>query len=127
VTPATRTPPSSPGRRIRQEQATIAAMMRIYCRDLHGGRDALCDDCARLLDYARRRLDNCPFQEDKPVCNRCAVHCYSESMRERVRAVMRYAGPRMTWRYPWLSLLHLLDKLRAVPQLRRRRRPQTPD
>ena len=31
--------------------------------------------------------------------------------------VMGYAGPRMTYRYPWLSLLHLFDKFRRVPTL----------
>jgi hypothetical protein len=38
---------------------------------------------------------------------------------------MRYAGPRMTFRHPWFSLLHLLDKLRRVEhpmEVRRRRR-----
>ncbi|MCG7955581.1 MAG: nitrous oxide-stimulated promoter family protein, partial [Candidatus Thiodiazotropha endolucinida] len=31
--------------------------------------------------------------------------------------VMRYAGPRMLLRHPLLSLYHLLDKFRKVPQL----------
>ena len=93
------------------------AMLDIYCRDLHGARTGLCADCSRLRDYAHRRLGTCPFQEQKPVCNRCTVHCYSQSRREQVREVMRYAGPRMPWRHPRLALLHLLDKLRAAPRL----------
>ena len=109
------------GPRIRQEQRTIDAMLDIYCRDLHGRTGQLCPDCSQLRDYARRRLDTCPFQEAKPVCSRCQVHCYSQPMRERVREVMRYAGPRMPLRHPWLALLHLLDKGRAVPVLPRRR------
>ncbi|MTW23034.1 hypothetical protein GJ668_18465 [Allochromatium palmeri] len=32
---------------------------------------------------------------------------------------MRYAGPRMPLRHPWLALLHMLDKLRQVPRLER--------
>lgn len=96
------------------------AMLDIYCRDLHGPRTGLCVGCIGLRDYAHRRLGTCPFQEQKPVCNRCTVHCYSQSMREQVREVMRYAGPRMPLRHPWLSLLHLLDKLRAAPRLARR-------
>ena len=106
-----------PGPRIRQEQRTIAAMVDIWCRDRHGSRGTLCADCTRLLEYARRRLDQCPYQEDKPVCNHCQVHCYSQSMRERVREVMRYAGPRMPLRHPWLALLHLLDKRRPAPAI----------
>ncbi len=110
------------GPRISQEKLTMDAMLAVYCRDLHGGRVALCESCAELRDYAHRRLDNCPFQEEKPVCNRCEVHCYSRSMRGRVREVMRYAGPRMPLRHPWLALLHMLDKLRAVPRLAARGR-----
>lgn len=108
--------------RIRREKQTIRAMMRLYCRDFHDNRDTLCGECTTLLDYAFRRLDSCPFHEKKPTCNHCTVHCYSRSMRERVTAVMRYAGPRMLLRHPLLSLGHLLDKLRKTPELPKRRR-----
>ena len=30
-------------------------------------------------------------------------------MRERVREVMRYSGPRMLWRHPVLAAAHLMD------------------
>ncbi len=105
------------GRRIAREKRTIAAMAQIYCRDHHGGSDKLCDQCSSLLDYAVRRLDVCPFQEEKPACNHCRVHCYSIVMRERVKVVMRYAGPRMALRHPLLSLFHLRDKGRTAPEL----------
>lgn len=36
-------------------------------------------------------------------------------MRQRVRAVMRYSGPRMLLRHPLLALFHQLDALRRVP------------
>jgi len=58
------------------------------------------------------------------VCNLCQVHCYSEAMRARVREVMRYAGPRMPLRHPWLALRHLLAKRRPAPVLAARK--QTP-
>jgi predicted amidophosphoribosyltransferase len=105
------------GPRLAREQATMAAMMALYCHDHHGTRNGSCDDCAQLLDYARRRLATCPFGEEKPACNNCQVHCYSASQRERVRVVMRYAGPRMLFRHPILSLYHLLDKRREAPPL----------
>ncbi len=110
------------GPHIRREQRTIRAMMDIYCRDHHGRRDGLCGECRALLEYAHKRLDNCPFQETKPACNHCQVHCYSTSMRERVKAVMRYAGPRMPLRHPALALLHVFDKMRQAPALRRAQR-----
>jgi hypothetical protein len=108
------------GRRITREKKTITAMMGIYCRDHHAARKGLCAECLSLLDYAHRRLDTCPFQEEKPACNLCEVHCYSALMRERVRDVMRYAGPRMLWPHPILSLWHILDKLRPAPKLKSR-------
>lgn len=94
-------------------------MMQIYCHDHHGTSGALCHECEALQDYALRRLDNCPFEESKPACNRCEVHCYSKSMRERVRDVMRYSGPRMLLRHPVLAVRHLLDERKPVPKLRK--------
>lgn len=112
-------PSPGPGPRIAREQATIAAMMLIYCHHHHGTASILCEDCLALLNYARRRLATCPFGEEKPACNHCQVHCYSPRRRERVKAVMRYAGPRMMVRHPILSLYHLLDKRREAPSLER--------
>lgn len=101
-------------------------MMVIYCRDLHGSSDGLCDFCEKLLDYAKRRLESCPFESEKPACNHCTVHCYSKQMRNEVQEVMRYAGPRMLHRHPVLSLFHLLDMTRRVPQLPAKKK-NTPD
>ncbi|MGD8588582.1 MAG: nitrous oxide-stimulated promoter family protein [Chromatiales bacterium] len=110
------------GSRIEREKQTIQAMLQIYCRDLHHTGGGLCDECCQLLDYAWRRLASCPFQEEKPACNHCRVHCYSKDKRTKVQTVMRYAGPRMTYRHPYLSLRHLFDKLRAVPTLEKKQR-----
>lgn len=89
------------------EARTISAMIRIYCRAHHGTAKGLCADCAGLLAYAEERIAHCPFGLDKPVCNQCTVHCYEFESRERIKAIMRYAGPRMIWRHPGLTLRHL--------------------
>jgi hypothetical protein len=101
--------------RIEQEKQTVEAMIRLHCRDQHGGGEELCADCAELLDYAWVRLDRCPFQEGKTTCAKCPVHCYKPDMREKVRTVMRYAGPRMLYRHPMLALLHLVHGRRQKP------------
>jgi len=101
--------------RMDREARTIEAMIRLYCHDRHEGRDELCPECGELLRYAQARLARCPFQEGKTTCARCPVHCYKPEMRTRVRRVMRYAGPRMLLRHPWLALLHLLDGRRREP------------
>jgi hypothetical protein len=105
------------GPRIRREQRTIDALLEIYCRYQHGGRGAPCPDCDRLREYAHRRLATCPFQQETPVCNRCEVHCYSQALRERLRDIMCYAGPRMPLRHPWLALRHWVDELRAASEM----------
>jgi hypothetical protein len=103
-----------------RELATMRAMVRLTCRSLHGGEIGLCPECDEMLQYATRRIDRCVFGEDKPTCARCTVHCYNTAMRERVREVMRYAGPRMIWRHPLLALAHVFDKRREAPALPRR-------
>jgi len=90
-----------------REKRTIQAMTRIYCRDRHG-RTELCGECRDLLDYAFKRIDQCTSGPDKPTCNDCTVHCYSPRMREKVKEVMRYAGPRMIYRHPVMALHHIL-------------------
>lgn len=101
-----------------RELKTIEAMMRLYCRGHgHQGGSPLCAECAALLEYATRRLERCVFGDAKPACTNCLVHCYNAEMRERVRVVMRWAGPRMSLRHPILAALHLLDKRRPAPML----------
>jgi len=103
--------------RLHREYRTLRAMAGIFCHDIHGEDDGLCDECRDLLEYATRRLDRCVFGDDKPTCANCTVHCYSRDMRERVRDVMRYAGPRMLLRHPWLGISHVIDGRRPAPEL----------
>jgi predicted amidophosphoribosyltransferase len=84
-------------------------MVGLYCRGHHGRTKEICGDCRDLLEYALRRLDCCPFGAEKTTCAHCPIHCYKPEMRARVRAVMRYAGPRMLFRHPILALFHFLD------------------
>ncbi len=114
--------------RLQREWRTLQAMVGIHCRGhAHPPLDgaALCADCAQFLDYAARRLEKCPYGAAKPTCARCPVHCYKPRPREFAREIMRYAGPRMMLRHPWLSLAHLADKLRRVEHpMTLRRRPR---
>ena len=112
--------------RLARELATMRAMVAIHCRDRHGRGIGLCDECNELMDYATRRLDRCVFGDDKPTCANCTVHCYNAAMRERVRDVMRYAGPRMMWRHPLLALAHVVDGRRPAPPLPKARKDQPP-
>lgn len=116
--------------RLQREFRTMTCMVEIYCRDHHhaGKPEPACAECREFLAYAGRRLEKCPYGKHKPTCARCPIHCYKPAQREHARAVMRHAGPRMTLRHPWLSLLHLADQLRRVEhpmEARRRDRRST--
>ena len=95
--------------RITREKKTIEAMVTIYCKGHHDFQDELCPECAEFFEYAKMRLDRCPFQENKSTCGKCLVHCYKPDMREKVKVVMRYAGPRMMLHHPILALHHVFD------------------
>ena len=104
----------------------MQVMVGIYCRGqghAHAAGTGLCADCQGFLDYAERRLEKCPYGPEKPTCAKCPIHCYKPAQRQHAKEVMRYAAPRMTFSHPWLSLLHVLDKLRRVehPMEARRR------
>jgi hypothetical protein len=92
---------------IETEMKTVAAMIRITCADDHSTSGGLCGECQTLDSYAHNRLKYCQFGENKPACIKCPVHCYKSDMREKIRHVMRHAGPKMLWKHPWLALLHL--------------------
>ena len=111
--------------RITREKKTIDKMVHVYCRGKHRTKgDKLCEDCADFLSYAFKRLDNCPFQEEKSTCGKCLVHCYQPKMRETVKQIMRYSGPRMLLHSPGLALRHVFDgrkKPQTLEEFRRKK------
>lgn len=90
------------------EKDTVEKMIYIYCLHKHKTHGALCPECKELNDYAHLRLDKCTFGEDKPTCEKCPIHCYKPIMKEKVREVMKYAGPRMILYHPILAVRHLV-------------------
>lgn len=108
-------------RRLRREIKTVEKMLALSCRERHGAVGDLCDRCEALRLYVRERIDQCPFGSGKPTCLNCQVHCFKPEMREAVRDVMRYAGPRMMKRHPVLTILHLIDGRRPAPVLKGRK------
>ena len=91
-----------------REKELVSQMIALYCKKKHRGKP-LCPDCAALDAYARQRSDRCPFMETKTFCSNCHVHCYKPEMRERIRAVMRFSGPRMILYHPLLAVRHVME------------------
>ena len=84
-----------------REKQVVALMISLYCRKKHHTlKGRLCPECEALLSYAHLRSD------------RCQVHCYKPEMREKIREVMRFAGPRMLPRHPLMVIDHMSCSIR---------------
>ena len=126
-----------------REKQLVSQMIALYCKDLHRkdlpdasyeasgritkrgslyrGRDLgkviLCEECAELEAYARMRSDKCPFMETKTFCSNCKVHCYKPDMRQKIREVMRYSGPRMIFYHPITAIRHVIESKKEKKRL----------
>ncbi len=97
-------------RKRESEQRLVGEMIALYCRKQHGtGHGQLCEACTKLKEYAVQRSEKCPFMENKSFCSNCKVHCYKPEMREKIRSVMRFSGPRMIFHHPVAAIHHVLS------------------
>ena len=103
-----------------REKETVSQMIALYCRKKHRTKGELCPDCASLDAYARLRSDKCPFMETKTFCSNCKVHCYKKEMREKIREVMRFSGPRMIFVHPVMTLHHVIESKKEKRRLEKR-------
>ena len=106
----------------RKEQRILEEMIRLYCRKQHPqqmrqGKE-YCPDCQALLDYAKSRSQKCPFMKEKTFCSNCKVHCYNPEMRQRIRRVMAFSGPRMLLYHPGMAIWHLVCRIRKERESR---------
>ena len=105
-----------------REKELVSEMIALYCKKKHhtkitrkkdgSHKEELCPECMALSEYACARSDKCPFMETKTFCSNCRVHCYKPEMREKIRAVMRFSGPRMLLYHPILAIWHLICSMR---------------
>lgn len=84
-------------------------MIWIYCK-AHKHDNVLCSECSELVEYSNNRLDACKFGNIKTFCSKCKVHCYKPEMRENIKKVMRYSGPRILFYNPLMAIKHFLQK-----------------
>ena len=101
-----------------REKRVVSEMIALYCRKNHGGKE-LCPECAALRDYAVQRSDKCPFMETKTFCSNCRVHCYKPEMREKIRTVMRFSGPRMLFYHPIMAIRHVIESMKEKKRLQK--------
>ncbi len=103
-------------------------MVVYYCNHLHKTpKKTLCQECEKLYEYQLERSRKCPFRDKNQFCqdprtgqckkkarraeivfcSNCKVRCYKPEMREAIRKVMRYSGPRMLLYHPLAAIYHL--------------------
>ena len=106
-------------RRRQREKRTISQMIALYCAENHDEDarnkrafcgDPLCEECAKLDAYAVLRTERCRKMDVKTSCEECENRCYQPAMRERIRQVMRFSGPRMLAKHPIAAVRHLLGR-----------------
>lgn len=100
----------------KREKELVSQMIALYCKKKHGGK-TLCSQCAQLAEYAAQRSDKCPFMETKTFCSNCKVHCYKPEMREKIREVMRFSGPRMIFHHPITAMRHVIETKKEKKRL----------
>ncbi len=110
-----------------KEKKLIPVMIKKYCRGKHKTtrkaqgveRGKVCAECNALAEYALFRLSKCPFKVNKKFCSFCKIHCYKPEMRERIKAVMKYSGPRMLFTHPIFAVSHVLQMIKYKKQLKK--------
>lgn len=120
-------------RKREREAQMVSQMIALWCRGHHGGGHAveqagddesvrvklglrtitLCPECAELQKYAIARIEHCPHMGTKTFCSACPSHCYRPAMREKIREVMRWSGPRMIRYRPITAVRHAMVTVQA--------------
>lgn len=107
-----------------REMRIVNEMIHLYCKKNHAEYDKqagrLCPACQQLADYARQRSERCPFMESKTFCANCKIHCYGAKMRENIRKVMIFSGPRMLLYHPFLALWHVICSIKEKRKQKKR-------
>jgi hypothetical protein len=92
--------------RLEREKKTVEALIKLYC---YKDNAYLCKTCKKLLEYAKERIDHCPYGVNKPTCADCSIHCYSHDMKHEMLIRMRETRYKMLFKHPVLTLLHVID------------------
>lgn len=96
-----------------KEYETVMLMIQLFCQNNHRTEaskkpETLCSECRQLAEYVYKRIENCAYIETKTFCSFCKIHCYKPEMREKIRTVMRFSGPRMIFHHPALAIKHAI-------------------
>ncbi|MFQ8705305.1 MAG: nitrous oxide-stimulated promoter family protein [Thomasclavelia sp.] len=88
-----------------QEKELISIMIKIY-------EDGNKVDLSELRNYAFKRIEYCPRKDEKTFCSSCPIHCYQKEYRQRIKKVMKYSGKRILFKYPIITIKHLINTIK---------------
>lgn len=91
--------------RLDKEKEMISKMIDIYYKKEEHG---TIEERDELKDYALKRLSYCKFGNEKSFCSKCPSQCYAPRYKEKIKAVMRYSGPRMVVHHPLMLIKHII-------------------
>ena len=94
-----------------REKKVITGMIRLYCKKNHKNGE-LCDECKEVLEYSLKRIDHCRYMETKTFCANCKTPCYSPQMKEKIKKIMKFSGPRMLIYHPILVVYHIISGIK---------------
>lgn len=102
--------------KVDKDRRTLEAIGRIYCRGNHADavKDGagMCPECREAIEQTLSRAASCPHGHEGN-CQDCETHCQRGEAQERIKVIMRYAAPRMTFRHPIMTFEYLRKKLRG--------------
>ena len=106
-----------------KEKVIVEEMINLYCKKNHTNKNGeihlLCPKCNELKNYAFERSERCPFMENKTFCSNCKIHCYKPEMREQIKSVMKYSGPRMLLVHPIITTQHMYYMIKEKRKIKK--------
>lgn len=99
--------------RVQRDLRTLQAIGSIYCAAHHAGAlkdDAgMCEECAAVIKYTHERASACPYNHEGN-CQDCKLKCNRGEQQQRIKAIMKYAAPRMLVKHPIMTMEYLAKK-----------------
>ena len=103
-----------------REKKLVPVMIRKYFNRKHETKgEELCEECRALTEYALFRLEKCPFKVNKQFCSFCKIHCYKPEMRQKIKDVMKWSGPRMILTHPVFAFKHVFQMIKYKKKLKK--------
>ena len=98
--------------KIDKDRRVLEAMGSIYCQGNHADAQkdegGMCPECRATIENTLSRAASCPYGHQD-----CKTHCQRGDAQIRIKAIMRYAAPKMMFRHPIMAFEYLRKKLRA--------------